>query len=63
VSDPRIVLTDPPPVPTDERCPRCDAGYAARRRSMTFGPVHDVCGVCGFDFDVLTVPPAEDDEI
>lgn len=50
-----IVLTDPPPLPTDERCPQCDAGYASRRRSITYGPVHDWCSVCGHDFEELTV--------
>lgn len=52
---PRIVLTDPPELPADHRCPQCGAGPAARRRSRTFGPVHDVCGVCAFDFAEYTV--------
>lgn len=51
-----IVLTDPPALPTDERCPQCGAGKDARVRSMTYGPAHDVCGACLFDFDELTVP-------
>jgi uncharacterized protein (DUF983 family) len=58
-----IVLTDPPEIPKDERCPRCDAGKLARQRSMTFGPLHDVCGVCGHDFDELTVPATDEDEV
>lgn len=56
-----IVLTDPPELPRDERCPQCGAGKALRKRSITYGPLHDVCGNCAHDFDELTVPPNEED--
>lgn len=57
----RIVLTDPPPLPKDARCPQCGAGREARVRSVTFGPDHDMCNACGYDFDELTVPATADD--
>lgn len=50
-----LVLTDPPPLPKDERCPECGAGPEERQASRTYGPLHDVCGCCGHDFDELTV--------
>jgi len=55
MNEPLIVITDPPEIPKDERCPDCDAGKQARRRSMTYGPPHDVCGVCGHNFTEWTV--------
>ena len=61
-----IVLTDPEPIPKDERCPDCGAGSECRVSSEAFGPLHDVCGECGHDFEGLTVPAStaedEDDE-
>lgn len=55
-----ILLTDPPELPRDERCPKCGAGRESRERSRTYGPVHDVCAVCLHDFAELTVPETED---
>lgn len=57
-----IVVTDPTPVPPDERCPQCGAGRKERIRSRTFGPVHDVCSVCFHDFVELTVPEEPEDD-
>lgn len=53
-----IVLTDPPVTAPDTRCPECWAGANERIRSITYGPVHDVCSACGHDFEELTVPEA-----
>jgi uncharacterized protein (DUF983 family) len=61
VNAPLIVLTDPPVTPPDTRCPNCGAGATERMRSITYGPVHDVCRACGHDFDELTVPETADD--
>ncbi len=59
---PLIVLTDAP-LPLDRSCPTCGAAPELRERSMTFGPVHDVCGNCHHNFTELTVPEqAEEDE-
>lgn len=57
-----ILLTDVPEIPPDERCPRCSAGTDARVVSQTFGPLHDVCGRCGYEFRELTVPITVADE-
>ncbi len=54
MSEPLIVITDPPDVAPDVRCPDC--GATARHRSITLGPVHDVCSQCYHDFTELTVP-------
>ncbi len=62
MSEPLIVLTDPPPPIVDTRCPKCNATYELRKRSETFGPVHDVCGSCGHNFKELTVPEVEIEE-
>ena len=51
----KIVLTDAPPLPKDERCPQCGAGREARIVSPTFGKPHDLCSMCAYDFDELTV--------
>lgn len=55
-----ILLTDVPELPPDERCPVCHAGKESRVLSQTFGPLHDVCRVCGHQFDVLTVPLSDE---
>lgn len=36
-------------------CPRCNADPKHRRLSGGFGPVHDICGVCGYDFPERTL--------
>lgn len=36
-------------------CPRCHAGAEKRVLSAGFGEPHDVCGVCGYDFDERTL--------
>jgi ribosomal protein L37AE/L43A len=54
MSDPLIVITDPPDVKPDTRCPKC--GSTARHQSVTMGPVHDVCSGCRHNFAELTVP-------
>ncbi|HUU84186.1 MAG TPA: hypothetical protein VM243_11850 [Phycisphaerae bacterium] len=51
-----ITVTDPTPIPTDDRCPKCGAPREARIQSQSFGPVHDVCGSCWHDFVERTVP-------
>lgn len=45
-----IALTDPKPLPKDDRCPTCKAGKAARVRSCGFGEAHPVCGRCGYEW-------------
>lgn len=55
MTKPEIVLTDPAPVPTDTRCPRCRASHEARVASSGFGVPHDVCSQCGYDFDEYTL--------
>lgn len=39
----------------DKRCPRCKADPKKRTLSAGFGTPHDVCTVCGFDFEERTV--------
>ncbi len=60
MSEPLIVLTDPPEVAPDVRCPKC--GATDRHRSVTYGPVHDVCSSCRHNFTELTVPEVEEDD-
>ena len=39
----------------DAICPRCGAGRDKRRPSGGFGrDIHDVCGVCGYEWKELT---------
>jgi hypothetical protein len=57
-----IVVTDPTPLATDDRCPQCGAGREDRIRSQTFGPVHDVCRQCRHAFTELTVPETDEDD-
>lgn len=52
---PRVVLTDPKPLPKSAACPQCRAGKDRRVRSGGFGAFHDVCGQCGFEFEERTV--------
>jgi uncharacterized protein (DUF983 family) len=40
--------------PEDQTCPRCGAEPDKRRLSSGFGAPHDVCGVCGFEFEERT---------
>lgn len=56
-----ILLTDPPPLPKDERCPTCGAGREKRKLSETYGPLHDVCSVCRHNFQERTVFEPEQD--
>lgn len=58
-----IVLTDPPPIPVDERCPKCDAGAEARRELLTFGTPRDQCAVCGHLYPDHRPQPVSDDEM
>lgn len=59
--DPASALLDAQGQPIAKRraaagaCPRCGAGRERRRLSAGFGPVHDVCGKCGYDFPESTV--------
>lgn len=46
-----IVLTDAKPLPKDSRCPQCRAGADKRMSSSGFGVPHEVCSVCGFEFE------------
>lgn len=46
-----LVLTDPKPLKRDDRCPRCRAAADKRVKSGGFGQLHDVCSVCGHDFE------------
>ena len=52
---PRIAITDPKPLPTDDRCPRCKAGTDKRVASAGFGNPHDVCSRCGFEWEEFTL--------
>lgn len=54
MNEPLIVITDPQELKADVRCPKC--GATERHRSLTMGPVHDVCSKCYHDFKELTVP-------
>lgn len=47
---PTIVLTDPKPLPKDEKCPGCRAGKERRVPSCGFGVPHPICGQCGHEF-------------
>lgn len=60
MNEPLIVLTDPPEVKADVRCPKC--GSTERHRSETMGPVHDVCSQCWHNFKELTVPEQVEDD-
>lgn len=60
MSEPLIVITDPPELLADARCPDC--GATERHQSVTMGPVHDVCDKCGHNFTELTVPDQAEDE-
>lgn len=51
----RILLTDPPVLPKDTACPRCQAPADRRVLSAGFGDPHDVCGRCGYDFPERTL--------
>lgn len=51
----RILLTDPPALPKDTSCPRCQAPADRRVLSAGFGDPHDVCGRCGYDFKERTL--------
>jgi rubredoxin len=42
------------PVKRDTRCPQCQAGPDKRVASGGFGEPHDVCVVCGHEFQELT---------
>lgn len=39
----------------DRTCPRCSAPPDRRVLSSGFGSPHDVCGVCGHDFEERTL--------
>lgn len=43
-----------PVPPVDTSCPRCGAAKERRVLSAGFGTPHDVCGVCGYDFEERT---------
>lgn len=58
--EPLIVLTDPPEIEAPPTCPKC--GATERYRSITMGPVHDVCSGCHHDFEELTVPEVAEEE-
>lgn len=46
-----IILTDPKPLPKDEKCPNCRAGKEKRQPSAGFGAdIHPVCSNCGHEF-------------
>lgn len=54
------VIVDPAGQPArkslNTSCPQCRAPKAKRVLSGNFGPdIHDVCGVCGHDFDERTI--------
>lgn len=50
-AQPGVVITDPKPIPRDERCPNCDAKPDKRVDAAGFGRVRvTVCGVCGYEF-------------
>lgn len=51
---PGIVLTDPKPLPKDTHCPRCRASADKRMLNTGFGNPHDVCSVCGYEFEERT---------
>ena len=56
--DPRAILDAsgrPARQKVDTRCPRCYAPRERRVLSAGFGPVHDVCGQCGYDFEERTL--------
>ncbi len=42
------------PVQRSTACPQCRAPQEKRVQSGGFGSPHDVCGVCGWDFEGLT---------
>lgn len=52
---PKIISTEPKPLPKDDRCPRCRAGREKRVASAGFGQPHDVCNVCGYEWEEFTL--------
>lgn len=40
----------------DSRCPQCGASPDKRVLSAGFGEPHDVCRICGHEFDERTLP-------
>lgn len=53
---PQIVGADGQPArrPTSSLCPGCQAPESKRVASGGFGSQHDVCSVCGHEFEELT---------
>lgn len=45
---PRIVITDPPPLPRDGRCPTCRSTRRVEAGGFG-GPRYPVCADCGTD--------------
>lgn len=43
--------------PQSSDCPNptCGAPKSKRRLSSGFGPAHDICGVCGHEFEERTI--------
>lgn len=58
-TDPALALVDatgrPARKPADGKCPRCHAAKDRRVLSGGFGEPHDVCGVCGYEFEERTL--------
>jgi uncharacterized protein (DUF983 family) len=53
---PRLVDSAGQPVRRlNDACPKCHAAPATRVASSGFGRPHDVCGMCGHEFDEDTV--------
>jgi hypothetical protein len=58
--EPPPAIVDPQGRPARDRerpadCPRCGAPPKKRRLSGGFGELHDLCGVCGYDFPERTL--------
>ena len=46
-----VLLTDPPPLPKDSRCPTCRASEMHRQLLTPFGRApYQVCSQCGYEF-------------
>lgn len=51
-----LVSASGQPIRRDTRCPQCQAEKTKRVPSASFGTdIHDVCGVCGYEFGERTV--------
>lgn len=52
--DKTLVTPDGRPARRSDKCPRCGSAKDKRVASSGFGMPHDVCSVCGHEFEEFT---------